>query len=152
MAKVMGVSLVGLVLVTVCILVLAQPVENVTVDFQSYYADSKPLDLFLAEQTRMMQASLFMDVGTTYSHAEQKHPGVKSCMEGNDVIQVWENPFSGHCAEVIKIDDNNFVIRIVAKIKGRFEEITAFTDNVEGLWEVEEYLIDGSYMQIWGYP
>ena len=119
------------------------------VDFAGYYGTSfidPELDRELSEIRSM---SMFYGVETNISHAESKHPGELDCMQKGDVFQVWENPFSKHCAEIYRIDENIYGVRIIAKIKGRFEEITAFIDDAENLTQVEEYLIRGGYTEIW---
>jgi hypothetical protein len=135
MAKTLAPIGIIFVLIMVALLVCLPRGDSLTVDFAGYYADNTAADLFAAEHNRMLQASMFAEVGTTYSHAETKHPGATACMEGGNVVQVYQNPFTNHCAEIYQVDENRFVVRIIAKIKGKFEEITAFTNDVEGLWE-----------------
>lgn len=127
--------------------------EGVYVDNEAYdaaviwYAQND--SAFALEAVDLYRMAGLYNVGTSYSHAEERHPGATECIPGNDVMQIWENPFSGHCAEIRQVDGTTYNIRIVAKIKGRWEEITAFMDDAECLREIEEYLTNGQYMQIW---
>lgn len=145
------VPLMLLALVAVCMVLLPSIDKIPSIEFKQldrldYYWQHDPDMARELEDLRSM--SVFYGVGTKYSHAETKHPGDSMCIDGGNVIQVWENPFTHHCAELSQIDEDTFGIRIIAKIKGRFEELTAFIDDADGLRQVEQYLADNSYMEI----
>ena len=65
------------------------------------------------------------------------------------------NPKTNHCVEVMKTtvqegkyQVDKFLVRVIKQAKEGYFEITAFSDEWEYLYEVEQYLVDGGYMQI----
>ena len=134
---------------------------SASANWRGVYVDDEELDgaivemvaasenAFAMEAVNLWRSSMFHGVGTSYSHAESKHPGVTECRQGGDVMSVWENPDTGHCAEIIQSDDETFVVRIVKQIDGLWEEITALVDDAYEYAGVEEYMIRGGYMEIW---
>ena len=108
----------------------------------------------------ILSLSIFADVDLTISHAESKHAGdmplYKKCMDDSNVILGFMNPDNKHCVEVFStiVEEEGhsverFVVRVVKKTKDKFYEITAFTDEWESLYDLELYLNNGGYMQIY---
>lgn len=108
----------------------------------------------------ILSLSIFADVDLTISHAGTKHAGdmplYQKCLNDNNVILGFMNPDNKHCIEVFSttVEENGhtverFVVRVVKKTKDKFYEITAFTDEWESLYDLELYLNNGGYMQIY---
>ena len=109
--------------------------------------------LLLVLALAMAGLMFLMAVQANRSHAVQKHGAsyilVRKCLDDNNADQVWKNPVTGRWAEICKMADGRFGIRISEKIHGMFEEVTGwiFEEEYE-LWHVEEYMIRRGYMMM----
>lgn len=95
-----------------------------------------------------------IDVGTSRSHAEQKHGTVvtqmvrSNCTPLNNTFQLWKDPISKHLYEGCTFWDDDgkeyYGVRIVDK---DFEEITTIMEEGD-LNDLENYMLNRGYGQI----
>lgn len=109
----------------------------------------------------ILSSSIFEDVRTDITHSAERHPGDQElrdkCLNGggNPVLGMM-NPHTGHCVEIIETSAKEggsvvkrWLVRVVKQVDGLYQEVTAFTDDWEAIYEVEDYLVGGGYMVIW---
>lgn len=169
MVKVIGLGFIGIIfIVAVLAFMPTSEISGVTIDFQNYYGDAglsgiKQAQALLVDDymlSSLISWSIFHDVDVSTSHSSIRHADdqeiYKKCMGDGNVMMGFVNPRTNHCVEVFEttVEEGGrsvkkWLVRIIGQTKEKFYEITAFSDDWEALWEVEEYLIDGGYMQIW---
>lgn len=135
-----------------------------TIDFKSYYGTAgQTVQGKIASDPayqELLSLTVFEDVDLSISHAGSKHaddrPVYDECMNSGNTILAFEDPSTKHCIEVMStvVEESGhmverFLLRVVKKVNGRFYELTAFSEEWESLYEVEKYLCNGGYMQIW---
>lgn len=109
----------------------------------------------------IMQSSLFEGVETSTSHSASKHPSDQElkdkCLNGSGTpVLGMFNPNTKHCVEVIQTEVEEgghiiqrFLVRVVKQVDGIYNEITAFSDEWVDIRQVENYLNEVGYMQMW---
>ena len=116
----------------------------------SFYTDFELSDL--------MSLSIFADVGTEISHASTKHADDmdlynKCTGEGGQAVMGFVNPDTNHCVEILEAEVEGvkkWIVRVVKDVDGKWQELTAFSDNWGSVAEVEKYLVENSgYMYMW---
>ena len=162
--KTLALSGIGIVVIAVLALLLlpASMPDVPTVDFtNTVHRD----DILMDKDVQfILKSSLFEDVQTSISHSAERHPGDQDlknqCLNGggNPVLGMI-NPDTGHCVEVLETTTEEggrtvkkWLVRVVKQIDGIYNELTAFTDEWATLSEVEIYLNEGGYMQMWPLP
>jgi len=154
-----------IIILVVCATLITPGVTNgINIDFQNYYgtAGMTSQEIIASDPAyqEILSLSIFHDVSTEISHASSRHGDdqslYKQCMDGNNTLMGFINPDNNHCVEVmssiVNVGGNRverFIVRVVKNINGRYYEITAFSDEWEYFYEVEQYLLDGGYMQMW---
>jgi len=109
----------------------------------------------------ILKSSLFEDVQTSISHSASKHPKDQElknrCLsdKGTPVLGMV-NPQTKHCVEIIQTEVKEgghtiqrFLVRVVKQVDGIYNEITAFSDEWVDIRQVENYLNEVGYMQMW---
>lgn len=163
MKAITGFKVIGFICVMIAIVAVAMPhIELADVqasDFGSkVYADDILQD---PDVKHILMSSLFEDVQTSISHSDTRHPGDQElrdkCLNGDGTpVLGMINPNNNHCVEVIEttIEEGGrsvrkFLVRVVKQIDGLYNEITAFTDEWDEVYQVEDYLVRRGYMHMW---
>jgi hypothetical protein len=105
--------------------------------------------LFFSAALIILAAVLF--VALAQSHGARRHGwnavDVRSCLNDQGPLQVWENPFNGRRANLCQLDEQTFGLQIIIQDgAGTWNEITAFVKNkLTRLDQVMQYLRNGGY-------
>jgi len=155
---------IGFITLLLVVILFVPGIADVNVDFQNYYgtAGMTPQETIASDPAYqdILSLSIFHDVDTTISHASSRHGDdqslYKKCMGDGNTLMGFINPDNNHCVEVMSSEVTEggnrverFIVRVVKNINGKYYEITAFSDEWATFAEVEEYLINGGYMQMW---
>lgn len=93
-------------------------------------------------------------VGTALSHATERHgtdaQSVRDCIEQQGYMQVWWNADNEHRIEVCQVDEHTWGLRVLKRISGKWQEITAFVRHqATTIEEVDQYLTNSGANMTW---
>lgn len=98
----------------------------------------------------VVMAVAAVSVGTSISHAFQHGADalmVQQCLDHKGHSSLWVNPYNDHYIRVCELDDGRVGLQVVKKVKGKWEEVTAFIPKRAG--DIVKYLVDSGAELVW---
>lgn len=104
--------------------------------------------MLLVALAALVMLSVAGGVGQSISHAF-KHgadaEAVHQCLNRNGHSSLWMNPYNEHYLRVCDLPDGRAGLQVVKKVRGKWEEITAFIPKEQ----IMKYLSDCDAVLIW---